>query len=308
MRKRLFTAVLFCVTALFSQSVPQKTGYASVNGLKMYYEIHLPVRQAGGKNFNKPALVLIHGGGSTITTTFGAILPILAQHRTIVAVELQGHGHTSDRNSPESFERDADDISTLLQTLNITQADFFGFSNGGSTALQIGIRHPKIVRKLVVASAIFKRDGMPPQFWEWMKNAQLENMPEQLKEAYLMVAPNPKDLITMHDKDAKRMVEFKDWRSEDIQSIQAPTLIINGDADVVRPEHAMEMFRLLPNAKLAILPGGHGEYIGEIMAAKEGSKLPEITVAMIEEFLDLPNRQASAPMPTEDSTRREKKK
>ena len=84
------------------------------------------------------------------------------------------------------------------------------------------------------------------------------------------------------------MVEFKDWCAEDIKSIQSPTLIINGDADVVRPEHAMEMFRLLPNAKLAILPGGHGEYIGEITAVKEGSKLPEMTVAMIEEFLDVP--------------------
>src|SRR3972149_4817507 len=89
-------------------------------------------------------------------------------------------------------------------------------------------------------------------------------------------------------KDAKRMVEFKDWRAEDIKSIQSPTLIINGDADVVRTEHAMEMFRLLPNAKLAILPGGHGEYIGEITAVKEGSKLLEMTVAMIEEFLDVP--------------------
>jgi pimeloyl-ACP methyl ester carboxylesterase len=89
-------------------------------------------------------------------------------------------------------------------------------------------------------------------------------------------------------KDAKRMVEFKDWRAEDIKSIQLPTLIINGDADVVRPEHAMEMFRLLPNAKLAILPECHGEYIGEITAVKEGSKLPEMTVAMIEEFLDMP--------------------
>jgi hypothetical protein len=131
---------------------------------------------------------------------------------------------------------------------------------------------------------------MPPQFCEWMKNASLENMPARLKEAYLKVAPNPKDLIKMHDKDAKRMVEFRDWRSEDIQSIKLPTLIINGDADVVRPEHAMEMFRLLPNAKLAILPGSNGEYIGEIMAVKEGSKLPEMTVAMIEEFLDVPSQ------------------
>lgn len=282
---------IFLIFALFMSAMIEypsslKTGYASVNGLKMYYEIH-------GTDNGKPLLVLIHGGGSTITTTFGRVLPLFAQQRQVIAVELQGHGHTADIDRLETFEQDADDIAALLKELNITQADFFGFSNGGSTALQIGIRHPRIVRTLVVASAIFKRDGMPPQFWEWMKNASLENMPVKLKEAYLAVAPNPKDLIKMHDNDAKRMVEFKDWRAEDIQSIRSPTLIINGDADVVRPEHAMEMFRLLPNAKLAILPGGHGEYIGEILAAKDGSKLPELTVAFIEEFLDAQQTERS---------------
>ncbi|MBI2429543.1 MAG: alpha/beta hydrolase [Ignavibacteriales bacterium] len=260
-----------------------KTGYAPVNGLTMYYEIH-------GADNGKPPLVLIHGGGSTITTTFGRVLPLFAQHRKVIAVELQGHGHTADIGRSETFEQDADDVTALLKELNITQADFFGFSNGGSTTLQIAIRHPTIARKLVVASAIFKRDGMSPQFWEWMKNASLENMPAQLKEAYLNVAPNPEDLIKMHDKDAKRMVEFTDWQDDDIRSIKSPTLVINGDADVVRPEHAMKMFRLLPNAKLAILPGGHGEYIGEIMTAKMESKLPEMTVTLIEEFLDTPSQ------------------
>lgn len=279
MFKNIVLTIALLATAIVEQPLTPKTGYASVNGLKMYYEIH-------GVDNGKPPLVLIHGGGSTITTTFGRVLPIFAQHRTVIAVELQGHGHTADIDRPETFEQDADDVAALLKELKITQADVLGFSNGGSTALQIAIRHPEHVSNLVVASAIFKRDGMPPQFWEWMKNASLENMPEKLKEAYRKVAPNPKDLVAMHDKDAKRMVEFKDWLDDDIRSIKSPALIINGDADVVRPEHAMEMFRLLPNAKLAILPGGHGEYIGEILAIKSGSKLPEMTVALIEEFLD----------------------
>lgn len=281
MIKGIFIATLFCATALFSQSVPQKIGYASVNGLKMYYEIH-------GNNFNKPALVLIHGGGSTITTTFGTILPLLEKHRTIIAVELQSHGHTPDIDRPESFAQDADDVTALVQSLNISQADFLGFSNGGSTALQIGIRHPKVTRKLISIAGVFKRDGFPPQFWEEMNHATLDNMPVKLKEAYLKVAPNPKDLIQMFNKDATRMRGFKDWSSEDIRSIQAPTFIINGDADVVLPEHAVEMFRLLPHGKLAILPGGHGECIGEIEYAGKQSKLPEMTVSMIEEFLDAP--------------------
>ncbi len=279
MFRNIFLTIALFATAMVEQPSLPKTGYASVNGLKMYYEIH-------GTDNGKPPLVLIHGGGSTITTTFGNVLSLFAQHRKVIAVELQGHGHTADIDRPETFEQDADDVAALLKELKIAEADFFGFSNGGSTALQIGIRHPEIVLKLVVASAIIKRNGMPTQFWEWMKNASLENMPAKLKEVYLKVAPNPKDLIKMHDKDAKRMVEFKDWQDDDIRSIKSPTLIINGDADVVRPEHAMEMFRLLPNANLAILPGGHGEYIGEIMTVKEGSKLPETTVAIIEEFLD----------------------
>lgn len=284
MRVRFFSisviVIAMCMTVAFGQTpASPKTGYAPVNGLKLYYEIH-------GVNNTRPPLVLIHGGGSTITTTFGTILPSLAKNRKIIAVELQAHGHTADIDRPETFEQDADDVAALLKELKITQADFLGFSNGGSTTLQIAIRHPKLAHKLVVASAIYKRDGIPPQFWEWMKNASLENMPPQLKEAYLKVAPNPKDLIKMHDKDAKRMVEFTDWQEDDIRSITSPTLVINGDADVVRPEHAVEMFRLLPNAKLAILPGGHGEYIGEILSVKEGSKLPAMTVALIEEFLD----------------------
>ena len=158
LNKIFIMAIIFFVATLSQHDSP-RTGYASVNGLKMYYEIH-------GSDKSKPPLVLIHGGGSTITTTFGTVLPLFVKHREVIAVELQGHGHTADIDRPVTFEQDADDVAALLNHLKITQADFFGFSNGGSTTLQIAIRHPKIARKLVVASAIFKRDGMPPQFWE----------------------------------------------------------------------------------------------------------------------------------------------
>jgi pimeloyl-ACP methyl ester carboxylesterase len=126
------------------------TGYAPVNGIHMYYEIH------GQGN----PLVLIHGGGSTIQTTFGYILPLLAEHYKVIALELQAHGHTSDRESPESFEQDADDVAALLSYLHINQANIFGFSNGGNTAMQVSIRHPQLVRKLVIASAFYKRSGL----------------------------------------------------------------------------------------------------------------------------------------------------
>ena len=124
-----------------------KNGYSEVNGLKMYWEIH-------GDKGNY--LVLIHGGGSTIGTTFGRILPLLAGDFRVIAVELQAHGHTGDRNAPESFEQDADDVAELLRQLSVSKASFFGFSNGGNTAMQIAIRHPRIVDQLIIASLFTK--------------------------------------------------------------------------------------------------------------------------------------------------------
>jgi pimeloyl-ACP methyl ester carboxylesterase len=285
----------------------RETGkYANVNGLKMYYEIH---------GTGQP-LVLLHGGGSTIETTFGRVLPTLAKSRQIIAVEQQGHGHTADiADRPFSFEQSADDTAALLAHLHIEQADFFGFSNGGNIALQVAIRHPSRVRKLVVASAMIKRDGLYPEVWEFMKRSTLKEMPQELQAAYRKVAPHPEQLQTFHDKCVHRMLEFKDWPPEDIRSIAAPTLLMIGDADSVRPEHAVEMFRLLPRAQLAVLPGGHGAYIGEVTGArredsqvrigvpssssKNESKLPDLAVAVIEEFLDAPLPADSPQRPQE---------
>jgi pimeloyl-ACP methyl ester carboxylesterase len=253
-----------------------KSGYADVNGLKMYHEIH---------GEGKP-LVLIHGGGSTIQTTFGRVIPILAKHRQIIAVELQAHGRTSDRENELSFEQDADDVATLLETLGISKSDFCGFSNGGTTAIQIAIRHPELVHHIVAASALCKRNGVSPAFWDFMKQARLENMPELLQDGYRNIASDPGGLQVMHDKDAKRMVNFKDIPDEKIKSIQAPTLIIIGDMDVITAEHALEMHRLITNSELAIVPGGHGEYLGEITTLKPNYKEHDFVVPMIERFLD----------------------
>jgi pimeloyl-ACP methyl ester carboxylesterase len=163
------------------------------------------------------------------------------------------HGHTADR--PFTFEQSADDTAALLAYLHIEHADLCGFSNGGTIALQVAIRHPRIVRRLVAISALFGRDGTDPQFWEWMKNARLENMPAELQYAYLAVAPHPENLRLFHDKAARRVRDFQDIPLEKIRAIAAPALVICGDADVVRPEHAVALTRLLPHAQLAILPG-----------------------------------------------------
>lgn len=252
------------------------SGYSDVNGLKMYYEIY---------GQGKP-LVLIHGGGSTIQTSFEKVIPLFARSRKIIAVELQAHGRTNDRNAEVTFEQDAEDIATLLKNLNIQKADILGFSNGATTTLQIAIRHPEIVDKIVLCSALAKRSGAPAWFWDFMKQAKLENMPEQLKTSYKKVAPDANNLQIMHDKDAKRMVNFNDIPDEQIKSIQAPTLIIIGDKDVVTPEHALELHRLIANSELAIIPGGHGEYIGEITTIKPGFKESELVTPIIEKFLN----------------------
>ena len=258
-------------------------GYEPVNGLKMYYEIYLPAGQAGGQG--KP-LVLIHGGGSTIQTSFGKVIPLFAQHRKVIAVELQAHGRTSDRNADLTFEQDADDVAALLKSLHIDKADFFGFSNGGTTTLQIAIRHPQIVDKIILGSPLAKRNGVPGWFWDFMKNASLDNMPEHLKTAYKQVAADPNGLQVMHDRDVKRMQNFIDIPDEKIKSVTAPALIIIGDRDVITPEHAIELHRQIANSQLAILPGGHGEYIGEITTIQPGFQENFLAVPMIEKFLN----------------------
>jgi len=263
----------------------QKTdsGYAPVNGIKMYYEVHYPVEQERHPGI---PIILIHVGGSTIQTSFGRILPLLAAHTRVIAVELQAHGRTSDRNAPESFEQDASDVAALLAYLEISRADFLGFSNGGHTAMQISISYPGIVNKLVLISCFYRRDGAIAGFFDRMPSATLDNMPGPLKTAYMQAHNDPGGLQTMFAKDKERMVHFKDWPDEQLQSIKSSTLIIVGDQDVVTPEHAVKMTRLIPHARLMVLPGTHGSFIGEVCTAIEGSKLPDATVSIIAEFLD----------------------
>ncbi len=262
----------------YTESRPLESGHAPVNGIRMYYEMH-------GRPDGVP-LVLLHGGGSTIDVTWGRLLPFLAESRRVLAVEEQGHGRTTDRNAPVAFDTSGEDVAALLRHLKIEQADFFGFSNGASVALEFAIRHPERVRHLVFASSMTRKDGAHPQFWEFMKNADFSNMPQPLKDAFLRVNPDPQQLRTMHDKDAARMKRFEDVPDERVRSVRAPTLIVLGDRDVVKPEHGAELARLIPNARLLILPAGHGDYLGEAVMAPEESRYPELTAWLITRFLD----------------------
>jgi pimeloyl-ACP methyl ester carboxylesterase len=249
--------------------------YADVNGIKMYYEIH---------GTGAP-LVLLHGGGSTIRTSFGRILPTLAKTHQVIAIELQAHGHTGDRNAPETFEQDAADVIELLRQLGVTKTDILGFSNGGMTTLQIAIKYPGILRKAVIASAIYKRSGVPPGFWDGFATAKLTDMPQLYRDEYMSINHNQAGLQNMFNKDVQRMATFKDWPDDAIRSIQTPALVVAGDHDVATPEHTVELYRLLPHARLTILPAAHGEYMGEALFPNTDNKRPEFFVDLVNKFL-----------------------
>jgi pimeloyl-ACP methyl ester carboxylesterase len=264
--------------ATMSQNTPFKSGYCPVSGTKLYYEIH---------GEGKP-LLLIHGGGSTIETNYGKLLPLLARHRRVIAVELQAHGRTADRDKPLSFEQDADDVAALLAHLQITKADILGFSNGGQTAIELALRHPEQINKLILASTFYTRDAVFPQFWDIFKNASLKDMPQPLRDGFLKVNNDSAALLNMFNRDVERMQHFKGWSDEQMRSIKVPTLIMNGTKDVATVEHATHMHRLMPNSDLVILPGGHGYYLGEVTTLVNGTWEHRYAVGIIEEFLDSP--------------------
>ncbi len=243
-------------TSTHEKNTDGKGSYAEVNGLEMYYEI---------RGTGKP-LVLIPGGFMTISM-MGQVVPDLAKTRQVIAVELQGHGHTADIDRPFTYEQLADDIAALIKHLGLERADVFGFSAGGGVALQTAFRHPEVVRKLVVASAPCKSDGVYPEIRALMASFTGESsVLSQNREAYVSSAPKPEDWPRFVAKARPLLIEDYDW-AEDVAAIQAPTLIMVGDADTVLPAHAVELFGLLgggkadsamgnlSNAQLAVLPG-----------------------------------------------------
>jgi pimeloyl-ACP methyl ester carboxylesterase len=223
---------------------PAKTEgkYATVNGLKMYYEIH---------GTGRP-LVLLHGAFGWAT-----VYPALAKDRQVIAVELQGHGHTGDIDRPLSPEQMADDVAVLLKELKIPQADFFGYSMGGVVGLAVAIRHPTLVRKLAINGSYAGKlaDAFNPETYKQFQNLPADFAPPPLKDPYDKVAPDPTQWPTLVAKIKKSALEFTGFTREQLNGITAPVLITLGDRDGVRLEHAVEMFRLIPNAQLAVFPG-----------------------------------------------------
>ncbi|HEU0042491.1 MAG TPA: alpha/beta hydrolase [Jiangellaceae bacterium] len=237
---------------------PERSGYAPVNGLNVYYEIH---------GTGQP-LVLLHGAFSAIGTSFGKVLPDLAETRQVIALEMQAHGRTADIDRPLSLEQMADDTAAVLRHLGIAQADIFGYSMGAAIALHVAIRHPDVVRKLVLASVSYHMGGIHPGLMDGLGEMKPEMMfGSPWHEEYTRIAPDPAGFATLFDKKTRMDRGIKDLPAETVRAIKAPTLLVIGDSDLIRPEHAVEMFRLLgggvfgdtpaglPSSQLAILPG-----------------------------------------------------
>jgi pimeloyl-ACP methyl ester carboxylesterase len=228
-----------------------------VNGLDMYYEIH-------GEG---PPLVLLHGAMGTIGSSFANLLPGLAAARQVIAFELQGHGHTADIDRPLSYGQMADDTAALLRALGIQKADLVGYSNGGAVSLQMAMRYPGMVRRLVFAGgASYSPDGYYPELLAQAGSAPDDLVGSVWHQAYVQVAPHPDAWPTLVAKLVELDRTFAGWPPEEVQAVKTPTLLIIGDSDIVRPEHTVKMFRLLgggvigdiaglPASQLAVLPG-----------------------------------------------------
>lgn len=225
-----------------------ESGYAPVNGLQMYYEIH------GNAAADQPPLLLLHGGFLSIATSFGQMLPVLAEQRQVIAVEQQGHGHTADIDRPLTFEQEADDTAAALEYLGIEQVDVFGYSDGGNVALGLAIRHPELVRKVAIAGTNITNDDLVPGLYDFMAEMTPEQLGDELRTMYEAEAPRPEDWPVLVDKIKQQVIGLEGWTPEQIQSITAPTLVIVGDADILTPESAVTHFRQIPNAHLAVLP------------------------------------------------------
>jgi pimeloyl-ACP methyl ester carboxylesterase len=211
--------------------------YADVNGINLYYETH---------GAGRP-LILLHGGLGT-GEMFGPVLPALARDHQVIAVDLQGHGRTADIDRPLSIQLMAEDIAALIGHLGLERPDVMGYSLGGGVALFTAVRHPELVRKLVVVSAHLRRTAIDPAMFaqqEQVGAAAAEFMKDTpMYQVYARVAPRPEDFPQLLDKIGESMAKDFDF-TEEVRGLKVPTLIVAADADMAPPSHYVEFFALL---------------------------------------------------------------
>jgi pimeloyl-ACP methyl ester carboxylesterase len=240
--------------------------FADINGLRLYHEIH---------GSGRP-VVLLHGGLLTIDFMFGPMLPALAARRQVIAVELQGHGRTADTDRTMSVDQLADDVAALLAHLGVDEADVFGFSLGGLVGWSLVMRHPQVVRRLVVASADYRsREAIPGEVPGPMPtDADFQAM----RDAYEAVAPDPSQFDSLQEKVGTMVTKaYVGWTADDLRAVETPTLVLVGDNDFIRVSDAAEAAELLPHGQLAVLPG---------TTHMDMTRSPERILAMVVPFLD----------------------
>jgi pimeloyl-ACP methyl ester carboxylesterase len=236
----------------------RSSGHIDVGALELYHERH-------GEG---PPLVLLHGAFGTIESCFAELLPALARDFEVVAVELQGHGRTRDISRPLTYEGMAGDVAALLEALEIARARLVGYSMGGAVGLELALERPELIERLVFAGgASFDPDGEYPELQASFESFDPHKLDgSRWHEAYRQVAPDPDGWTSLVVKLNELDRSGHSWSRERLAGMRAPTLLINGDSDIVRPEHVVEMFRLLgggvpgnlvgmPQSQLALLPG-----------------------------------------------------
>lgn len=273
-----FLLMTMAITDLSAQQGPT-SGYAPVNGLKMYYEVH---------GSGEP-VVLLHGAFMTITTNWAGWIGELSKTRKVIAVEMQGHGRTADIPREPSSENLADDVAALLEYLEIPRADLIGYSMGGRVAMEVAVRHPGQVRKVVVISSTFRRDGMTQEGLDALTKLKPEVFKgSPLETEFKRLSPTPDQFSNFVTRMVAVFSKEKDLSADQLQSTTAPMFFIFGDADGIRLEHVAEMFRLKGGgiygdlrprsaSRLAILPNTtHVTLMQRI----------SIIVPMVNDFLD----------------------
>jgi pimeloyl-ACP methyl ester carboxylesterase len=273
-------------TLLVPTAEAPQTGYAPVNGLQMYHEVH----GSGGT-----PLLLLHGGLFNIDLQFGELIPGLAATRQVIATDFQGHGRTNDIDRPLSSADLASDVVGLLQHLGVAQADVFGFSVGGATALHLAINSPELVGKLIVSSASFHPDGDRPENSEAVGSLTVDMIAgTPMEQEYRAKSPHPDKLQDLLDKLGTFDEGFTGWSDADITGITAPTLITVGDCDAVKLDHAVRFLRLrggdfngdfvgVPSSQLAVFPGTTHFF---------GLARTELVLDVVLRFLDAPTPES----------------
>ncbi|MBB5079038.1 alpha/beta fold hydrolase [Nonomuraea endophytica] len=261
------------------------TGYAPVNGLRMYYEIH----GSGGT-----PLLLLHGGLFNIDLQFGPLLPGLAATRQVIAADFQAHGRTNDIDRPLTVAGLASDVVGLLGHLNVPQVDVFGFSVGGAVALHLAIRNPELVRKAVISSVSFHPRGDRSENTDAVGEMTVDMIAgTPMEQDYLAKSPHPERLQILLDKLGAFDPGFAGWSDDEVRAIAAPTLLTVGDCDAVKLDHAVEFLRLrggdvngdftgVPASQLAVFPGtthfnglGHTDVVRQVVLTFLDAPMPE---------------------------------